>query len=796
MVTRQEGEIVLDSKRYKLQDPKRWQRQPVVRAARKIGGGDTKYSDYDLWNVKAWETWHLGRGEEYFETDGRYYDSWNCETRIRGQITLGPHIYPTGLAGSLNYESGTQGSVAIGQDNPTGPDYYAYAESFDAPTGGFVADSALFLLKRWNTPGSDITVSLCSDSDPAGEPGDVLKSKAVTAATVSADNFAWIEFDWDGTQALEAATTYWLVVSVASLTESAHYKIAEDLAHGYGGECNLSTATPWSWQDCSSSYDLWFRLEGAEGELNGTPVRFAFYNDDGTEKLFVLAGTKVYYWAAATDKWVDDEATLGGTGTDMQVWNSQLVVTCGANTIRAKSSGSWGDFSPSGQGRKLGIGIIPTGTHAGKVGLIKSGPTSLTDAHKVRVVEPGGNSWDSLKGASADTVVGDPSSDITWIGQYQGSIWIGKEDGVYEVGKDGIAYNKFPFFTQKASWNFAGTCVWHRNELMLPAVYGMWSFDGRTLKNIGPGVSLVSELWLPGGRSPYGEHVGLPTNRQGVIKDLLPTVNALYAAMDAGAGTGYSSILLWTGRGWHEVVRGDSTGKRILALGYTPANTIETEARLWYGYDKNVFYCILPDTTDDPYQWASSKFENQGWVELGWFNAGLFEVDKDWRDVTIEAENVDDGSTLEIFYKLDDDTSYTSLGVIDDGTVGTAISNNQATLTFGTDTYGKRIMLKIYAATDDPDNTPKVTNVKLKYWKVPDPVYGWNFTLKLTDLDRTWRTQQSDFKTTYEKKEPITLVDPYGASHTVRLDKPVETIVASDTGLPLGCLISLWAYEA
>lgn len=930
MVTARPGEIVLDSKRYKLQDPRRWQKQPVLRAARKIGGGDTKYSDYDLWNVKAWNTWHLGRGEEYFETDGRYHDSWNAETRVRGQITLGPHIYATGPGEMMNYESGTLTPAALGNT------VYAWTESFVAPTGDLTADSALLYLRKSGTPADDITVGIYTDSSG---PNTLVTGaeKTLTEASVGTV-YDWVEFDWTGTVTLTGGSTYWIVVDTDTLSGSSsnQYLMGYDGGAGYAGAFKYTTASDWaSWSDYSSSGDLWFRLEGTEGELDGIPVRFAFHDGPGaemvtdgamddwttddldswsesdcdaaeetsspyggsgssakvtasdsngfiyqqigvtageeyrlqfaykntsgdtasyavydvsnsgdilaqtdlpsltswsdlieyefaaptgcssiyikffakantdivwfdavtlkhlSENLLVLAGAYVYYWDSANEKWVDDSAGLSGDGTNMLVVGDSLYVAQGANgPIRVKNEETWADDVDNLEGDVLGMGIVPTGDHAGKYVLIRGNAVA---GHEHRAQYLYGGDWYSLKGTvDEQTDVGDVTSAITWIGVYQGSNWLGKTDGVYEVGKDGIAYNKFPFFTQKASWNFRGTSVWHRNELILPVAYGVWSFDGRTLKNIGPGIAIAGPYHF----AEAGAHVGLPTDRQGTVYDTLPAVNALYACIDGSVSGAYSSVMLWTGRGWHEVVRGQVAAKAIRALGYTPAGTIEDESRLWYGYDKKVFYAILPDTTDDPYQWASSKYENTGGIDFAWFNAGLFEVDKDWRDVTIEAENVSAGQRIEVTYLLDDDTTATSLGVIDDGTLGTAISNNQATLSFGTDTYGKRIKLSIYLATEDPDETPKITNVKLKYWKVPNPVYGWNFTLKLTDLDRSWRTQQTDFETTFEKKEPVTLVDPYGASHTVKLDNLAETIIATDTGEPLGCLVTVRAVEA
>jgi len=99
--------------------------------------------------------------------------------------------------------------------------------------------------------------------------------------------------------------------------------------------------------------------------------------------------------------------------------------------------------------------------------------------------------------------------------------------------------------------------------------------------------------------------------------------------------------------------------------------------------------------------------------------------------------------------------------------------------------------------SDDEDETAKVTGIILKYWKTPDIVWGWAFTLQLDeDSDRSWRTQKSDYITTYEKKEPITLVDPEGASHTVRLEQFAGTYLMSEAGQPKGYTIACWAFEA
>jgi hypothetical protein len=80
--------IVLDSLGYMTQGE--FVRRPMRAFARKIGAGATKYSDQDTWRTEAWDDFSLGRGQEFEEKKGLFWDSDRVETRIKKQLTLAP----------------------------------------------------------------------------------------------------------------------------------------------------------------------------------------------------------------------------------------------------------------------------------------------------------------------------------------------------------------------------------------------------------------------------------------------------------------------------------------------------------------------------------------------------------------------------------------------------------------------------------------------------------------------------------------------------------------------------------
>src|SRR3990167_3785723 len=235
----------------------------------------------------------------------------------------------------------------------------------------------------------------------------------------------------------------------------------------------------------------------AAAALNGTPLSFVLFNDNGTTKLFLASGTKVYAWDAATNDWVDDVAGAAATITDILVYNNVLYVAQGATAAREKTGGAWAAVTNNWTAKKLAIGV----NKLGEWSLFRSGPTSGTDAHQYSF-STNGDTW------STYLSVGDSSAQITRLLFTIGRMWMFKEDGVYANSDDDRPRLMMPFLSQKSSTNFDSAIVWHTNEIFANALYGVWRGDGQRFQYIGQDV--------------HGD--GLASDRWGRIISMLPTV--------------------------------------------------------------------------------------------------------------------------------------------------------------------------------------------------------------------------------------------------------------------------------
>ena len=263
----------------------------------------------------------------------------------------------------------------------------------------------------------------------------------------------------------------------------------------------------------------------------------------------------------------------------------------------------------------------------------------------------------------------------------------------------------------------------------------------------------------------------------------------------------------YNGFGWHEIIQAPVTNKQILALGFTPAGVIESEARLWYGQGTQAGYIIMPDKSDALYDYASAEYETAGEMEFSWFDAGMHGIEKDWFEIQLYAENIDatsgpTGESVEILYKIDEATSYTSLKVF----LASDMANGYATVSFPTGTTGKRIRFRIDPDSSDGNETPLVRAVVLKYRLTPTRKYGFDLVLQISKRGPggeqhsvEWETQLDNFITTFEKDEPVTLEYTQGKktrTFTVALTDPfTEVPLIGKDGQEYGSVIRLQAWQ-
>jgi hypothetical protein len=133
--------------------------------------------------------------------------------------------------GWLDYEC-LEGYI---QNNGPGPGSFLFGDGagHQYPGQQFMAKgthalkTVFFMLKKVGSPTQNITVRLTSDS--AGNPNAVLAtSDAYPAASLSANGFEWIRFEFSTPYTLTDGTPYWLIIDQNGISGSNYFSIRVD----------------------------------------------------------------------------------------------------------------------------------------------------------------------------------------------------------------------------------------------------------------------------------------------------------------------------------------------------------------------------------------------------------------------------------------------------------------------------------------------------------------------------------------------------------------------------------------
>ena len=218
-----------------------------------------------------------------------------------------------------------------------------------------------------------------------------------------------------------------------------------------------------------------------------------------------------------------------------------------------------------------------------------------------------------------------------------------------------------------------GTTVW-RGSIYFPAGNSIYRFQA------GNDQTVVVPM------GPDRDH-GLPSDKRGVITDVLGTHNDLMVLLNAtaaagrtppsystrGAGThhgvisggnlGYSEILGFDERGWE--------GK-WLSSGVTQAVTTGAvsnsynQYRMWWAANQEVYWQTLPVDAVNPLQVANSTYAETATLETPWNDFNIRNQTKVALDVLVETVNPTSDETIKVEYATDYTESYTTL---DDSTL-------------------------------------------------------------------------------------------------------------------------------
>lgn len=903
--------IVLDGEKYLLVNPRGHQHSLLMPWTRKTGGGDTRYSNFDKWAVRAFTDTHVGRGEEWDEgLDGRFLDADRVCTRYKGRVMLGARHQFVLQEAQVVDETVTTGIFSTEQRKlfhiGWKAGYQWLGQSFQFPNtvkayevGVWVSPN---IKNEYGLPTDlgPLTIGLYTDN--GGKPGSKLDEVVITGAEFLAKYGYGIALVDEALPLapveLTGGVTYWLTVStpVTGYGQPGYFWVS-DPQQGYAsGEGKRAADFGDAWVAVNA--DFWFFVQGELGAigqdvetfLDGEVVDICEHLEGSTWKLMVLAGKKVYMYDAVADVLDEEPVALSGDGVRMRVYKGVLYVSQGNDgPVRKKSGTTWGYDSEQGALSYTVEGAMKTFTddaqdfndwkvtsgNAAYAIVVKNSDGTVSwgflgnvvSATEIKVfqdvflnttgwngTDPSGKtpfsyhvsaSWKAgvmevapdldgdlalwVQGAGvedpydrtlqvrstvdghqfSDWIQGPLQSPTTYIGWYAGEVWIANW---HEIGSIDPSLKKyvpqFQFPSQRAPQNFAASCVWHKNDLMLNILDSVWHWSmGSQFRNIGP-----------------TKGIGLPKDRLGVISAMLPLVNRLLVAVDAGNADGrYSSILSYNGVGdvgWHNEFKSEVANDRIRAMFYTPLGHLKAgmEPRLWFGHGRSLGYMPMPDVGDDPGNWEPTDYYYvQGRIIFACFDGLIRHVDKDWSAIRLGCTGIDDYTFVDIFYRLNwspnvwADGGWERLGTIGSensvasGDADVSPTNNLATLLFGENTVSKVIQLCPVLRSLRSGKTPIVLlPIEIKWWPAPDQLDSWTMTLNLIDwsddegIPHRWEKQQANFWATVAKKEPVSFIDIYGNAWTVKLDPaPREVpLIEARSDQPTGCQIQVWMVKA
>lgn len=190
-------------------------------------------------------------------------------------------------------------------------------------------------------------------------------------------------------------------------------------------------------------------------------------------------------------------------------------------------------------------------------------------------------------------------------------------------------------------------------------------------------------------------------------------------------------------------------------------NAFSVSGKSWYSL--GVFNNNLMAGNNDGYvyQTSSSSYQSSGTMQLSYFEAALPNIDKKWRNLTLQFDALSSGCTIVVDYKTDEsDSSWTNLG--------TASTTNSLTASFDFPVafYSKKLSIRVTLTTSSDSLTPTLRVIDMKYVLIPDFKYIWKMKLSCVDnivwLDKTQPISRTTVGAITLAQSTLTLEDTGG----------------------------------
>lgn len=234
---------------------------------------------------------------------------------------------------------------------------------------------------------------------------------------------------------------------------------------------------------------------------------------------------------------------------------------------------------------------------------------------------------------------------------------------------------------------------------------------------------------------------GLPSGRRGNVSAMVSypgdkVIIAVNGGMEDASSPALhktSSILMYSGNGWHELYRAPRGNLPITSLYIQSIDGSDTQ-RLWFNQGADILWLpITPNPERDP----DYRFAHEGHLITSWYYANKQALEKVWHSLSLFAENLDASAdpvkyTIEVDYQTDGDTTWTAFpSVFDTSPTETILLTSGA----NTNVTGRRIRFRFRFLTTDPKETPRLMASVVKAYAVQDIKYGYAMTTKLSEDD-------------------------------------------------------------
>jgi len=669
-------------------------------------GGAQKWGDYDpTFGHIQQDTWHGGLGQEEFSDDPtRFYHSQNAWTLTPGRL------HPTLRWQFADTDHRDYNQIAFGDMEwhaLRGSERYISSKFTVAAQAGGSYDAAKVYvwLRRVGTPGT-LTGEIWSDSggEPSAKQGSFTDT--VTTTNVTDTVAVWEPFEAAAAETLADGDFHVVLYGASTDTAANHWEVGVNNA---GSASYYSTAgTTWA----AASYTMYYRVVDAD-----TACRWHFFMLDADETYQVsepASGThKLQVWDETNDEW--DAVTLKGGDPALSNIVKSVAVGNGLAHMAKGTTEVIGVFYHDGSDYRWDDDAAAKADHLHVFyDPVDGAQLWRAENDSVDISRSDVKAFATDLAFGTEITVGDSTTEIIGLKDYNDQLWVRKEDSVWSIKND-RASRLAAGLNAVFETSTYGPMLAKDLFLLIGWDYSVERLYGGTLDDIGP--------W---------RGAGLPKDYQGRVADMCSGIGMTFWAIDGGTSN-YSSVLAHDGTGLHVIFAGPEKGQRIRSVFWQPVAS--AAGRLWISYGADSIYMVFPQHTLNPLHDTAVNYHHEFVLETSTYTMGAEVLPKLFNELKFNTEALGTLGNIAVDYKLDEDigdstskwTEVTTIFHSPDDVIPLNLGNK------------RRIRFRIRGRTLDADKPVKIIATVLECLARTPMKRQWNLRVKISDLQFTKR---------------------------------------------------------